>query len=356
MKWHHVAVTLIACALSESVVGQPTEACTVPETGLIRSRHFRELQLAALDLNQTMCRASDRGRTAGVEPDLRLNYLNFAIQVRELAVAAFSGIPIDDLAVPFDRFVADLSRPYESGLQLPTFRVERGDDPDDWLIFHFDDRSRSGRIVAKQDNGKCRSRFAANCDAVLDDLATAINYYKYSHASLSAAESADKLDRMAAEWDSFLDQGRSQTLLDLSLTTALERRHFRQGVLIAPPKRQWTLLHPDMAFEHIRQARAGQRDALSVVVEWLGVNWWSSDSPLADIPFGVSLVSVYADRPDVPSAGHGVVFHFDNKYSVGWTRRHGMDGVFVSIDLLRLIDNKGERLNRYRRRLEADQH
>jgi hypothetical protein len=353
MKWQYIAVAVSACALSAPIVAQPLEpACAVPEASLVRSKHFRKLQLEALDLNQTMCLALDRGKAAAAEPDQRAHFLSFSIKVRDVATAAFAGLPIDDLSVPFDRFIAVSSQSDNFGWRLPAFRVELSDDPNEWLLFHFDDRASAGRIAVKQDNGACRSRFNADCDAVLDDFANAINYYKYSYTSLTAAESVAKLDRMSEQWDAFLDSGRSQTLLDLSLTTALERRQFRQGFLVGPPKRQWTLLHPDLAYEHIRQAPAGQRDELTLVIEWFGVNWWSSDSPLAEIPFGISLVSAYADRPDMSSAGHGVVFHFDNKYSVGWTRRRGSDGFFVSIDLLRLIDNKRERLNRYRRKLE----
>jgi hypothetical protein len=352
MNWHHIAATLSAWALSASVAGQPIETCTVPETSLVRSRHFHELQLEALNVNKTLCMAIDRERTADLDADQRAQLLNFARKLRDVANAALAGLPIDNLSEPFDRFVTDSSERDDFWRQLPAFRVELGDDPNHWLMFHFDDRSRAGRIATKQANGACRSRFNADCDAVLDDLASAINYYKYSQTSRTADATADSLDRMSERWDVFLDSGRSQTMLDLSLTTALERRQFQRGFLIAPPKRQWTLLHPDLAYEHIRRAPAGQRDELTLVIEWFGVNWWSSDSPLADIPFGVSLVSVYADRPEMPSAGHGLVFHVDNKYSIGWTRRRGSEGLFVSIDLLRFVDNKRERLNRYRHKLE----
>jgi hypothetical protein len=230
--------------------------------------------------------------------------------------------------------------------------VGLSDEPDAWLAFHFDDPAFAGRLAERGDNAACRAGFRATCDAVLDDLANAINYYRFSYASLKAAEAVDGLNRLSDRWDSFLDSGRSQTILDLTVTTAIERRGFRQGFLVAPPKRQWTLMHPDLGYEHIPGAPSGQRDSLSIVFEWFGVNWWSSDSPLGNIPFGVSLASVYADRPDLPSAGHGLVLHFDNRYSLGWTRRGGSDGFFVSIDLLRLVDNKRERLDRYRRKLD----
>lgn len=168
----------------------------------------------------------------------------------------------------------------------------------------------------------------------------------------SAGEVAGRLDETAAEWDEFLTSGRSQTPLDLMLTTMLERRHLRSEYLVGPPLRQWSLLHPGLVVERVSDAAPGDQVGLSVAVEWIGVNWWSERSPLFGLPFGVSLTTVISNRRGTSSVGHGVSLHFDNRYSLGWSNRDGVDGYFFSIDLLKLVDDRRRRLDRYRQRLE----
>jgi hypothetical protein len=170
-----------------------------------------------------------------------------------------------------------------------------------------------------------------------------------------AAEVASRLDETAAEWDEFLTSGRSQTPLDLMLTTMLERRHLRREYLVGPPIRQWSLLHPGLVVERVSDAAPGHQLGLSVAVEWIGVNWWSERSPLFGVPFGVSLTTVISNRLGTSSVGHGVSLHFDNRYSLGWSNRDGVDGYFLSIDLLKLVDDRRRRLERYRQRLERGQ-
>jgi hypothetical protein len=353
MAWHPLAVAALVCAVMAPTAGaQPAAVpCAVPEQVFVRSQHFAELQVQALELNQENCLAFIQGDGGDTEADRRARFLAFGLQTRTVAAAAFSDLAIADITVPFDHFVGQLAGIESFGTGLPELRVERGDSADDWLIFHFDDPARSGRLPVASDNAACRSRFNANCDQVLKDLAAAVNYYKYAAETLSAAATVEKLNRMSDQWDRFLDRGRSQTLLDLGLTTVLERQNLNRGYLVPPPKRQWALLHPSLAYEHVSGAPSGESDSLTFVVEWFGVNWWGDDSPLGRIPFGVSIASVHGDRAGIASAGHGLLLHFDNKYSLGWTRRHGADGFYFSIDLVRLIDNKRERLERYRRRL-----
>jgi hypothetical protein len=350
--WCRMLGAISAVLLSVPGFGANLEfRCSVPEADFARSRFFQELQIKALEVNETVCLDSIRGSRVASDQNRNSLLLAFGIEVRKAATDALAGLPIDRLWVPFDHFIEQLSQGGYARLRLPEFTVEVTGDEDEWLIFHFDDPVRSGRIRDEAFGVACQRDFGANCDEVLDDLAAAINNYKYSYESLTAADTVAALDGLAEQWDRFLDAGRSQTLLDLSLTTVFERRHLRRGFLVAPPNRQWSLLHPDVAFEHAGDASSGERDQLTVVVEWIGVNWWGEVSPIG-IPFGVSLASVYADRPAIGSVGHGLVFHLDNKYSIGWTSRSGRDSILVSIDLLQLIDNKRERLKRYQRKLQ----
>jgi hypothetical protein len=349
-----IAISLATLAGPLPVAGQDFAVqCSIPEETVEPSRFFRELQIKALELNQSACLHFDRRAVGESGAQLSDLYLRFAIDAQAVASAAFTELPINAVDVPFGHFIEQLAQSTTRSLRLPEFIVETGDYDDEWLIFHFDDPVRSGSIASENDNASCRPSFRAGCEVVLDDLALAINYYKVSHESMTAAHALTRVNQMSDQWDRFLDTGRSQTLLDLSLTSILERGHFNRGTLVGPPSRQWSLLHPDFGYEHADAAPFGQRDRLAVIVEWIGVNWWGDTSPLK-IPFGVSLASVYADRPATTSVGHGLLFHFDNKYSIGWTTRDDNGSFFFSVDLLRLIDNKRERLMRYKRKLERD--
>jgi hypothetical protein len=288
---------------------------------------------------------------------LRQRYRDFAVYTRATAMGAFSPSPIERLELPFDDLVSRFSDQQFAVDQLPELNVHLSDRVDEWLVFHFDDRVRAGYIAQASDDRACTSRLGVSCSEALDDLALAFNAYKAKAESRSAAAAAAALGQLADEWDTFLAEGRSQTPLDLVLTTALERRHLRQGGLSGPPLRQWSMLRPGLVFEHAPESAAGSRNAFAVAVEWFGVNWWSDRSPLFGMPFGVSLTTVYSTRPDQAGAGHGLALHFDNNYTVGWTRRAGERSWFFSVDLMKLADNRQQRLERYRqrlRRLRAD--
>jgi hypothetical protein len=66
------------------------------------------------------------------------------------------------------------------------------------------------------------------------------------------------------------------------------------------------------------------------------------------VPFGVSIASVYADRPDFESVGHGLVIHLNNKYSLGWASRSGDNSFYLSLDLLKFIEDRQKQFVRYK--------
>ncbi|MGD8340465.1 MAG: hypothetical protein PVH89_06755 [Gammaproteobacteria bacterium] len=325
--------------------------CAVPESGVAKSRLFGELQATALALGQAGCMAF-AGSGSALDPELGQRYRDFGIQAREVANATFEGMPIERLDEAFAEFVEQLSERRRAASRLPELRVELSGSSGDWLRFHFDDPASAGGIANPDADAACVQRLGISCSSALGDLATAINSYKIAVERLSAARVVSALDDRSSEWEAFVAHGRSQTPLDLLLTTAIERRHLRSGFLVGPPKRQWSALRPGLVLEHAPASAPGDRNDFAVAIEWFGVNWWNEDSPLFGVPFGVSLTSVYSDRPGRPDPGHGLALHFGNKYSVGWSTRDGTDSVFFSIDLLKLVDDRQHRLERYRRRLD----
>ena len=45
------------------------------------------------------------------------------------------------------------------------------------------------------------------------------------------------------------------------------------------------------------------------------------------------------------------MLHIHNKYSIGWAKGDDDSGVFVTIDLLKMVEDKKAQINRYTRNL-----
>ena len=151
------------------------------------------------------------------------------------------------------------------------------------------------------------------------------------------------LDRLNARWDDFLEISKSQTALEVLLTTQLNRSHFRQNHLVGPPPFQVIAFHPNLVYDDLDMAADGEQKELGLSVEWIGVNFWDWE-----IPFGVSFASVYADRASVDDVGHGLQFHIYNRYSIGWAKHDGDSSVYVTVDLLKWFIDKRAQYKSYR--------
>ena len=95
--------------------------------------------------------------------------------------------------------------------------------------------------------------------------------------------------------------------------------------------------------QYIDHASDGEQMKEALAVEWLGVNYWNWK-----IPFGISAVSTYADRASVKDISHGLMFHVNNKYSFGLTRNGDDNGIFFTLDLLKLFEDKQSNFTKYR--------
>ena len=62
-------------------------------------------------------------------------------------------------------------------------------------------------------------------------------------------------------------------------------------------------------------------------MEWVGINAWDWK-----LPIGVSLASVYTDRVSAKSVGHGLMFHINNDFSVGWANRGGEHSFYINFE------------------------
>ena len=159
-------------------------------------------------------------------------------------------------------------------------------------------------------------------------------------------------------WRQYAVEARSQTPIELAINSwRFDESRKLQG-FVRPPDRQIIALHPSVAMEYVDGADEGSRFEPALMVEWIGINRWrwrGGASPRMAHPVGVSLVSTYSDRAGTRDVGHGVVLHYKHVYSLGVTRHGGDTGVFVSVDLQKLLMDKKETLEEVRRRFRVTQ-
>lgn len=207
-----------------------------------------------------------------------------------------------------------------------------------------------------QEEESCAARFATaggpdvTCLDVFRDLDNAINDYDFGYQRLIAGQNQEKFAAVSAEWDRYFSEARSQTTLDLVLTSVMARDHIRRGYIVGPPKVQWFALRPNVILQYHDGAPKGDQFKPGLSIEWLGFNFWD-DSPLG-FPIGLSVSTVYSDMPAVRTAGTGVTVHVNNSFSFGWSK-HGDDDAFqVSMDLLQLIQSKQDQFDKYKAQFE----
>jgi hypothetical protein len=176
-----------------------------------------------------------------------------------------------------------------------------------------------------------------DCAAVLQEFLT---FYTYAHTTLASEGAlifASEVRGLSGEWNEYLSNSRSQTPLELLINSALFR-HDETLQFSGPPGVQWIILHPSLVVENVEDALDGDNTQEALMIEVAGANWWRQDKWY--VPSGSSLVAVYADRPEIEDFGYGVALHFRSVYSVGYTKHSGSDAIFVSFDLLKLLENK----------------
>ncbi|MCP4263959.1 MAG: hypothetical protein GY777_00010 [Candidatus Brocadiaceae bacterium] len=180
------------------------------------------------------------------------------------------------------------------------------------------------------------------CKAVFDELSEAFNAYREPYEQYTSNRNAVLIDELSKNWDHFLEVSKSQTALEVFLTTWFQSGHFKKDYLVGPPKYQIIALHPQLVYENLGEASGGERGKTGIALEWFGVNFWNSK-----LPIGVSLARVFVDRTSGNPYADGVMLHFDNQYSIGFTDHDEGTGVFVTVDLLKLIENKKSNLDQY---------
>ena len=136
-------------------------------------------------------------------------------------------------------------------------------------------------------------------------------------------------------WQNYFEKRRSQTSLELLINTWSYQDELKKRVPINPPKFQWIVLHPSIVLQQSPDEIDGSQIKEALAIEWAGINYWD-----LDIPFGASIVSTYADRAIGKDFTTGLMFHISNDYSIGITHIGGENNVFISVDVMKLFEDK----------------
>jgi len=297
--------------------------------------HFQALYENAKALGKAIC------LSIGTRPDnsqLNQQYLKFAEQVNtEVATFFVSKSFAHDLNLLMQHFV-DNARLGVDKNAFPSFVFEAND-----RLFYFDDTEAVGEI--NLESNECQQ--PPGCKVLFEALQTTINQYKKPHGHLSGLNLEKESAILKGAWIDYLDNARSQTLLDSWLTTYMELDYLAQDRLVEPMPTQWFLIHPSLVIENVSEAADGDQVSEALAIEWIGFNWWSEKTSPLGYPFGASLVSTFSDRAEIDDQGIGFMLHFNNSLSVGVTDHDGDSGWFVTLDVLSLFSQKKQRWEDY---------
>lgn len=215
---------------------------------------------------------------------------------------------------------------------------------DNWGQYKYDTTSiREDHCAQTVEKSGIPNPDGSDCAYAFELWESAVAPFQYHYNEKILKDDGKKLMSLQNQWTSFIDDARYQTPLDVWATTKWHDEYFTRDHLSGPPPSQLFLLHPTLVYEHLPDAEKGSKEDISLAVEWGGVNWWRKG-------FGFSLASVYNDRKNESSVGHGAMLHVKNKYSFGFIKRSdGSDSVFINIDLMELFGDKKEKFEKYKK-------
>jgi len=185
---------------------------------------------------------------------------------------------------------------------------------------------------------------AARCVEVLEEFVKLHGEIQSLQAEPERQKTIEELKKLQAAWEPFLEQMKGQTGLELLINRIAYKND--NDKFSGPPTSQWIVLHPTVLIENVSAAADGDNTQEALGLEIIGMNWWKQDKWY--VPSGASVLAVYSDRTDVDDVGYGVALHLLSNYTVGYTNHGGEDGVFVSVDLIKLFQDKKKVFESYK--------
>jgi hypothetical protein len=120
------------------------------------------------------------------------------------------------------------------------------------------------------------------------------------------------------------------------------------------PDWQLIVAHPDVALEYVDGAADGDQFRPALLVEIVGADFWSWEDGAKQkgpwglpFPLGAGLVATFSDRGESEDWGFGGVLHINHIYNIGATFRGSDTGIFVSVNLAKLFENKRSKADKY---------
>lgn len=223
---------------------------------------------------------------------------------------------------------------------LPEFKYQRSVETGKPEGFFDPLAVRVDRFLINDDE-RCKTVSGGkSCSEIYKDFGDAFNPYRSGYNN--SYDNTKQLVDLASSWDKFLETSKSQTFLEVLMTTWAHNDHFKKDFLVGPPSYQVIGLHPQLIYDTMSKATSGEQTEIGLAVEWLGVNFWDWKLPL-----GASFASAYVSRAGVNDVGHGIMLHIMNSYAVGWANRGGENSFYVTIDLLKMLQDKKKQYNKY---------
>ena len=341
--WVSAVVAVYCCVFWQTANAQNMSAVSLP-SGLetlceskATAKFFPEMRDSAIEVRRELCvRGGDDSEVLGA-------LIAFIDQQRRdqpfLAFGGFSNLdPESSNQDPLD---AAWNGVVPSSQTAPPLGPTRGDMQVDvnGEVFEVVDPARCGAEAQVRVAG-------TDCAAAVTEFRGLYNYAQSAFAAPGALAFARAASSLSGEWERYLNESRSQTPLELVINAAAIRRNeTATSGFSKPPKRQLIFLHPSVVVEYIGEAIDGENTKEALMIELVGLNWWRRDEWY--IPSGASIVSVYSDRPEVTDAGYGIGLHFRSVYTLGFADHDGDRGIFVSFDLLKLVQDKQKALREY---------
>jgi len=335
-----------------------------------KSEIFSDIQNRAIEINKLVCEAltvPKESNIMDIVKNVRLDL--FAAEVKEQVTEKFKNVkfsPKSTFQTILKKQLDFFEMTLKEGVKYPSFQIDNKGKTKKKYLFYFDgNQDDNFGILTYQENKKCIDETGVTCSKILNNLENSIEPYKDNLSAFISSKEKNNLSKLSNEWDAYFEVGRGQTFFDVLLTTCRESSHFEKNYLVGPPKRQWYTIHPAIVVEHLGQAPDGDELETSLAVEVVGFNFWKKCSigiptffwgkiPL-NIPFpmGAAVTSLYSDRPNINDVGLGISLYINNTFTFGWTNHGGDDnGFFISIDLLKMVDDKKTKISYYRDKIK----
>tara|TARA_R110001592_G_scaffold35545_1_gene120898 strand:+ start:416 stop:1447 length:1032 start_codon:yes stop_codon:yes gene_type:complete len=340
---NRISIFIVSLVCSAPLFGETPEEkyCAKQAGSYAESQHFADLQRQSKAIAQKLCvplvtlsESTRQSQAASVQSDLG--------QFADNVTKSVEGSALDQLPLTpqLEYFKATLESRGLTSKELPDLEI---DDLKAWVRFEAIGSKPPSRVSF--DGVDCGD---VDCLSLLEDWELAIDPYNGPYSAGVAMLQGKKVELLSKQWDQYLSKGRAQNTTSIILTSFMEKEHFQQPHLVGPPSRQWFLLHPSAVYGDVDAAPDGENTKIGVAIEWIGVNYWNKK-----VPLGISLSSVYSDRDQVDDLGHGVTIHIANKYSIAIANHGGDVGYYLSLDVLKLFQDKDRQLEKFQSKMQG---